>query len=87
MRKIRIASLKNGGKTGKLIERSLFRNRIRIALTALRLEPVANHLHENYIIVVKKSPVKLSSKSPNHKAIGIRRGKKKSSPKREAEVC
>jgi hypothetical protein len=31
----RIASLKNGGETGKLIDRSLFRNRIRIALPAL----------------------------------------------------
>jgi hypothetical protein len=31
----RIASLKNGEKTRKLIDRSLFRNRIRIALPAL----------------------------------------------------
>jgi hypothetical protein len=38
----------------------------------------------NYIIVVKKSPVKLSSKSPNHKAIGIWRGKKKEQPQKRS---
>jgi hypothetical protein len=54
----RIASLKNGGKTGKLIDRSLFRNRIRIALPALVL--IEGHhkiTKKEFFVVLNKSEI------------------------------